>query len=270
LRTNKKVPKSQRSDLRKEYADNSDGPQKPARDSDTANAGPRRGVPDAPQGEVERLQIPIDQGSVFLGKRGSGKTEGVKFEAEELPYDMIILDVVGNLKELADKLEKQKRKVEYHLVNPHDNATISAVLQKAMKQGDKMVLMDEADRYEYYANKKNTITDFINLSRNYRCGYMATARRTANISPDFLSNATYVFVFKHTHPRDLKVLSEWFDMDPQEFRSLKPHQFILFIEGDPAFKGVFEIDLPKKPANEGKKAPPELEGQTDDENGGWG
>jgi hypothetical protein len=201
------------------------------------------------ESSVEELSIPIDAGVAVLGRRGSGKTEVVKYLARELPYDLGILDVVGNLKELKDLGPALKwrgiytapRFVDYHLVNPRDVDGIGAILENYMDKQRILALMDEADRYPYFANVKSTITDFINLARNYQCGYIATARRTANISTDFLSNATYLFVFRHTHPNDLGVLEEWLEVDVGVIRHLEDHEFIVFKDGMPLFRAKLDL-----------------------------
>lgn len=192
--------------------------------------------------EPENDIIPIDitDGIVILGKRGSGKTELIKYLMVGLNYPALVVDVVGNLKSAADKLKKNGQKVQYFLVNPHDTKRVDEIFGDAMQQGNLMAYIDEADRYEYFAGVKNRMSDYINLARNYGCGYIATARRTADISPDYLANAKYVFVFRHLHPRDIKVLTDWLDVDEKTLRSLDDHEFIVFKDGDLMFISKLE------------------------------
>ena len=202
---------------------------------------------------LERLKIPIDAGSAILGKRGVGKSELTKFLARELPYNLGVLDVVGNLSDLK-KLGKPMfgfeariglgggyRLVDYRLIDPQDEDAISNAVNAWMEKGHVLALFDEADRYSYFAASKTPLSHFINLARNYGCGYIATARRTANISPDFLANATYLFVFRHIHPRDLQVLGEWLEIDIEVIRHLDDHEFIVFKDGEPLFKAKLDL-----------------------------
>lgn len=202
---------------------------------------------------LDRLRIPVDAGACVLGRRGSGKTELVKFLAQELPYNLGILDVVGNLKPLKDLgkpmfgfesrigLGGGYRLVDYRLIDPQDEDAISKAVNDWMNRGHVLALFDEADRYSYFAASKTPLSHFINLARNYGCGYIATARRTANISPDFLANATYLFVFRHIHPRDLQVLGEWLEVDVQVIRRLSDHEFIVFENGVPLFRAKLRL-----------------------------
>ena len=72
----------------------------------------------------------------------------------------------------------------------------------------------------------------INLGRNYGIGYIASARRTANIPKDFISNANYSFIFRHNLPQDLNVLREWFSENEEIFKQLGLYEFALFKEGE--------------------------------------
>jgi energy-coupling factor transporter ATP-binding protein EcfA2 len=219
-------------------------------------SGSRRSMMDpyrVKAGSLSTLRIPIDAGSCVLGRRGSGKTELVKFLAQELPYNLGILDVVGNLAPLK-KLGKPMfgveakiglaggyRLIDYRLIDPQDQEAISEAVNAWMEKGHVLALFDEADRYSYFAASKTPLSHFINLARNYGCGYIATARRTANISPDFLANATYLFVFRHIHPKDLEVLGDWLEVDIEIIRHLEDHQFLVFRDGDPLFKAKLKL-----------------------------
>ena len=166
------------------------------------------------------LSIKQSDGVVVLGKRGSGKTVMVRFLINHMPnYRFIILDVVGNL-----GIYKDARNCTYHLVNPHDKKKIDEICKEAIKTGNCMVVLDEADRLEYTDN----LSDMLNIGRNYGVGYIATARRTANIHKDYLANQTHAFIFKHTYPRDVKVIAEWLDVDDKTLRYLADHKTLYF------------------------------------------
>ena len=170
------------------------------------------------------LTIKQSDGVMSLGKRGSGKTSLVRFLVSAMPqYHYIVIDIVGNLGQFKDA-----KNCRYHLINPHDEAAINAICRGAMKQGNCMVVMDEVDRLEY----TEALSDLINVGRNYGVGYIATARRTANVHKDILANQTHAFIFKHTYPRDVKVLTEWLNLDERTLRHLEQYKCLYFKEDE--------------------------------------
>lgn len=199
------------------------------------------------ESEIEKLKLPIDIGMVTLGRRGSGKTELIKWLCKQVPYDLTVLDVAGDLEELK-KLGKQwyefsdkRREVDYTMVNPHDEEKVDEIVLEAERKGRRWVVLDEADRYPYYANVKNPLSDFVNLGRHYQTGYISAARRTANLSPDFIANATYAFAFRHTNRNDIKYLLAEFEVSEEQLRSLTDYEFIVFENGSPLFKSKLEL-----------------------------
>jgi energy-coupling factor transporter ATP-binding protein EcfA2 len=178
------------------------------------------------------LNIQVQDGIISLGKRGAGKTTLVEFLIESLSPDFhfAILDVVGNLAKYKDFPN-----VKYFLINPHNQKEVNDAIVDALAEGGLMLVLDEADRYSL--RDKSVLSDAINIGRNYLVGYIATARRTANIDKDFLSNADWAFLFKHTLPQDIDVLIEWFSVAEDDFKQLQRFEFILFHGDEPVFKG---------------------------------
>lgn len=170
------------------------------------------------------IYIKQSDGCVVLGKRGSGKTHLIRFLMSQMSnYRFIIVDVVGNLGQFKDA-----KNCEYHLINPHDKKAISAICRAAMTRGNCMVVLDEADRLEY----TDELSDMLNIGRNYGVGYLATARRTANIHKDYLANQSHAFIFKHTYPRDVKVIEEWLDVEEGTLRYLPQYKTLYFYEDE--------------------------------------
>lgn len=165
------------------------------------------------------MEIDVSDGIVALGKRGSGKTYLIKKLITRLPYRFCVIDVVGNMKELQGN-----SRVEYHLTNPHNSDMIDSICMEAMEKGNQIIVCDEADRIAYTTR----FSDVINLGRNYNVGYLASARRTANISKDILANQSHAFVFRHTYPRDVAVLNEWLETEPEKLRMIPQYNCMYF------------------------------------------
>lgn len=185
--------------------------------------------------QKKSIKIDISDGVVVLGKRGSGKSTLCRYLISSLKYRFVVIDVVGNFSYLKDN-----EKVEYHLINPHSTETIDEICRNTMSEGNKMLVLDEADRLSY----STMLSDTLNLGRNYGVGYIATARRTANIHKDYLANQKHAFIFKHTYPRDVKVLEEWLNVESELLRNVQPYKPLYFYEDE--LKSTFNYSGVKK------------------------
>lgn len=212
-------------------------------------------------------------GIVIVGKRGSGKTSILKFLINILSdpqynFRFSILDIVGNLKDF-----ESKSNMEYYLVDPNDKGGIDMVIDNALKEGNRSIVIDECDRYRHYETSK--LSELVNIGRNYNVGYLATGRRTANIHKDFIVNANWVIVFKHTWPEDIDRITEWLNITDDTVRGLKRYEFLLIHDTDVI--GKYRLNLPKgfsiepsakptaQPISEEPDEPEDDEGPTDEQ-----
>ena len=100
----------------------------------------------------------------------SGKTTLIKYLVQSLSqYQFLVMDVVGNLKDL----ERNANVIGYFQINPHDTASVDEVFTNTVKEGNMMIVLDEADRYKY----DKVLSDIVNLGRNYKLGTIVSARR---------------------------------------------------------------------------------------------
>jgi hypothetical protein len=214
-------------------------------------------VNEAALDQSREFEIRPTNGVYIDGKRGSGKTELTKFLIDTLPYHFIVLDVVGNLKQYADK--KKYPNIDYYLINPHDATVVEPLFEKILENAHRysiwadqhgiadedknfgMLVLDEADRYDYYTGVKNTLNDIINLARNYGLGYIACSRRTAAVAKDILANADWLFIFRNVFKRDQKILAEWIDVDPLTLRDLDEHEFLIVFHGEAIGRSKLEL-----------------------------
>jgi len=178
-----------------------------------------------------KLNIKSDEGIIILGKRGSGKTTLARYLISTFNFSIFIFDVIGNYRDFKDK-------ANYLLLNPRSEAP-NLYFQKILENGNTFVILDEADRYEYSPE----LSDLINLGRNFNIGYLAIARRTANIHKDFLSNSNYSFIFHHSQENDIAHIIRSYAVNPEEITSLKQYEFLVFQNDDILFKG--KLDLTK-------------------------
>ena len=199
--------------------------------------------------KAKKFGFKQDEGVVVLGKRGSGKTNLLRFLVTTLKnFNFFILDAIRNLEDLQDK----PNVIDYHRLNPADTKTANEVIGETLDTGNMMVVVDEVDRYKTTPGTK--LSDLVNLGRNFDVGYMAAARRTARIDKDVLAGATWTFVFRHILPQDLEVLTDWFGADEQVFRELGDHEVILFRNDQEVWRGT----VPLIPAPAHVKPPPEI------------
>jgi energy-coupling factor transporter ATP-binding protein EcfA2 len=182
----------------------------------------------------KKFTIRYDEGVVLLGKRGSGKTSAIRFLITKLlkSYNFTILDSLGNYADLDGQ-----ENIDYHTIIPSDTDEVTQIIDEALEQGDRMVVIDEIDLYSI---KKNTgLYDLINLGRNFGVGYIAASRRTASIDKSILANARWIIVFQHILPQDLEVLTDWFSLPEEKFRDLQEHEVLIFRDGEEIWKGIF-------------------------------
>lgn len=176
---------------------------------------------------MPKYDFEYTDGIVALGKRGSGKTSVVKAIANKVP-NKVIVDIVGNLESLKDNSAR------YYLTSPINSVAVFDKIN--YKKGNFYLVLDEADRIPY----KNALQEIINLGRNWNIGYIATARRTANIHKDYLANATHIIAFRHNLPQDLDMLNEWLPPEAvAQITKLGEHEFVL-VSND-KFIGVYRL-----------------------------
>jgi DNA helicase HerA-like ATPase len=219
-------PKPRALDIPSDSAEDSKAPETPSQNA------PQNGSPsDAAQSQ--KLKVKIEDGIVILGRRGSGKSNIIRYlvKGPLKSYKFVVLDVVGSLK----SLEGQPN-VEYYVVNPRRTQDVNKIINKVLEERNKMLVSDEIDRFDYM--RTSALNDLVNIGRNYGVGYIVAARRTATVSKDFLSNAEFSFVFQHILPQDLEVLREWYNIDEQILRNLKAHEVILFHGAEPIWRGM--------------------------------
>jgi AAA+ ATPase superfamily predicted ATPase len=167
------------------------------------------------------LQIRNDDIIVILGKRRSGKSNLICWLVQTLPFQFVILDVVGNLSFL-----RKDKKVEYHLIEPTDEATISQILQTS---AGKMLVLDEADLWSW---KRDSIQNrLLQIGRNFGIGFIVSARRPANIKKDLLSNCDIAFVFRFHEPRDVEYLNSWLSSETN-YDIKEQFTFQVFFQGE--------------------------------------
>lgn len=173
------------------------------------------------------MNIECSNAVVILGKRDSGKTFLIKTLMHLLPYRFTVIDITGDFKGFQFK-------GDYWLVDINDRLIVENHLLDVWSEPNQMLVIDEADRFPYH---KTTLSKIINLGRHQNIGYIASARRTANIHKDILSNADYAFIFRHVLPSDLSYLNRWFpNTSEKEIRSLQDYEFLVMQKGSPTLK----------------------------------
>jgi len=170
--------------------------------------------------------------AVILGMRGAGKTTLAKAlikQNKHLKY--LIVDVVGNYGGFAKKYPVLR-------IANVEKAKLDKALIKAMDRG-RFAVLDEIDRFKY----DHVLAYFVNIGRNYGSGWIAIARRPANLNKDFITNAAYTFIARTTQMRDVEFIRASYDVSAEELASLKEYEFYMFHYDKR--EGTVRVDLGK-------------------------
>jgi len=158
---------------------------------------------------------------VILGKRGIGKTTLARALISQNPgLKYLIVDVIGNYEDFKDKYEVVR-------IANVERSKMDMALIRAMDKG-MFAVLDEVDRFQY----DHVLSYFVNIGRNYGSGWIAIARRPANMSKDFISNANYTFIAKTTQKRDVEFIRASYDIDADDLAALNEYEFYLFHHED--------------------------------------
>jgi energy-coupling factor transporter ATP-binding protein EcfA2 len=186
------------------------------------------------------LEIRQDERVIIIGKSGSGKTTLLKYLvntlSEEGKYHFVVLDVVGNLGDLAALPD-----VKYYAVNPYKGGEEDKIFEDIKEPC--MVVLDEADQYYYGPSHSSPMAQLVTIGRNYGVGFIAISRRTVDVArTGFLANQNWAFVFGTGSGRDMQTLSSWFGMPPETFSAahIEKYHFLVFHESELICEGVVE------------------------------
>jgi hypothetical protein len=167
------------------------------------------------------LQIRSDDIVVILGKRRSGKSNLIAWLVKTLPFDFVIMDIVGNLSFL-----RAQKNVSYFRIDPTDEPALQAILKNS---AGKMLVLDEADLWSW---KRDSIQNrLLQIGRNFGTGFVVSARRPANIRKDLLSNADIVITFRFHEPHDVEYLNAWLSSEV-DYDIKEPYSFQVFSQGE--------------------------------------
>jgi predicted AAA+ superfamily ATPase len=158
---------------------------------------------------------------VILGKRGIGKTTLARALIMQNPgLRYLIVDVIGNYEDFKSKYEVLR-------ISPVERSKFDMALIRAMDRG-MFAVLDEVDRFQY----DHILSYYVNIGRNYGSGWIAIARRPANLSKDSITNANYTFIAKTTQKRDVEFIRASYDIDADDLAALGEHEFYLFHHDD--------------------------------------
>jgi len=167
---------------------------------------------------------------LILGKRGIGKTTLAKTLIDmngQLNY--LIIDILGNY-------SQYKNKYKVLNISPLETSKFDRALIFAMDK-QMFTVLDEVDRFDY----DSYLSYYVNIGRNYGTGWIAIARRPANLSKDFVTNADYTFLAKTTQRRDVEFITHSYDVSVDELANLQEHEFLLFKHDDLLRKVIIKI-----------------------------
>lgn len=164
----------------------------------------------------------------FFGQTGSGKSELARAMWAGMQPPRIVLDIKDDL---ASKLPgiptiHNPAEVLDHLtvravpLDPADENWYEQVYEAALKQGDTLVWLDEANELSRPNYVPPKTRKFHLQGRSRSCGHFICTPRPADISPTFAAQSGHIFVFWLTHPRDIMAISEITGRKPATIETL--------------------------------------------------
>lgn len=148
-----------------------------------------------------QFKIRKDNIIVLLGKRGSGKTQLIKFLIRFMCFsNTVIFDTIQsgdgsyqniNLNTACENIKVVKTTADAEMWDKFNDTSMWI---------NKFVVIDELDMVNFY--HKNFYTRWINVGRNFNSGGILSARRPTRLPRDTTANADYSILFQ-AHERSV-------------------------------------------------------------------
>ncbi len=168
------------------------------------------------------MEYQSDEVVVVVGIQGTGKTTWAKWlslkVANELDEPIFAIDPNGDMTELPGD----------HV--PHDYEDGLMLLQKAFEEGNKVLLIDEADLYfrQSTAPLQGITYQIAHLGRHRGLFRIFVVRRAADLHKDVYSQATHIVSFRQFYNNDIKRLIEVMGEAALQAKDLPDYNYIIY------------------------------------------
>jgi hypothetical protein len=181
--------------------------------------------------QIPHREYDVAETILFVGKRGSGKTYGMKMRLEEREPRVFVFDPFDDFKDiaLADSVDEALIDMEYwpgacrrRIVPPiGDDSMVYAedVFSRIIEGGhplrNALLCLDEISLWSQFQPTKRLKT-LIQQGRRLGIKMLVASQRLADVPQTILSEATEIVAFRFTRPRDLEVLEKWSDSETRK------------------------------------------------------
>lgn len=164
----------------------------------------------------------------IFGLKGTGKTYLSTYILKQFPKHLVI-DVVNQYKGFNRYVMSERTGT------PAGVQEFDDVHKLAISKKDKLDLFGSDETNRFCQNNQPLpmhVSDIIDFCRHYGFGYMSICRRPAQLNPNIVELADYVFVFGMSGYNDINRLNGIYAGMGDQARSLEPYHFIVYKQGD--------------------------------------
>lgn len=180
---------------------------------------------------------------VYAGRRGEGKTFGIRHYIETREPRILALDpfedfdnilesenISDALNDMAHWETACRRRIVPSIGDDSQefaDSVFRQIIEGDPPLRDSLLLLDEITLWSEYRARK-ALKTLIFQGRRLGIRMLVASQRLALVPDAMLSEATHMVLFKFVRPRDLDVLENWTDRETAEIcRNLEPHKCLL-------------------------------------------
>lgn len=173
-----------------------------------------------------------------MGKRGSGKSYTlrrlIKARPRVLIYDTLVEEMyddctrIISFPELVDKLSVKDKcfTYAYHDIETPMSMDFDYACRVVYEVGNMTFVVDEIDRHCDSHSMPYSLEKLISFGRHRNVEFVCASRRPYAVNPLIRSQASEVYSFIQTEPRDVDYMREVIGTEAEKLPTLPLHKFI--------------------------------------------
>lgn len=189
------------------------------------------------------MQIRRDNILVLLGKRGSGKTQLIKYFLTTFCFtNTVVFDTIQKGDGSYEAL-KNSSCPNIKVVDTTADAEFWDAFNDSKYWENRFIVIDELDMVNFY--HKNFYTRWINVGRNFNSGGILSARRPTRLPRDTTANADYSFLFSAHERSVIQFYRESYSEEVVDaVKKLEKYEFIIVdANTDIVANSKFKLDM---------------------------